>query len=68
MAYYVGSRVRIRRMLQGLTQQELASRAGISTQQVSRIERDLVQPRWTTIARLAAALDIDNPLELLDDS
>jgi transcriptional regulator with XRE-family HTH domain len=65
--YYVGRRVRTRRMLQGWTQHELANRAGFSPHHVSRIERDLVQPRWTTITRLAAALDIDDPLKLLDD-
>jgi transcriptional regulator with XRE-family HTH domain len=54
-------------MLRGWTQHELACRAGISKEQVSNIERDLVQPRWTTITRLADALDIEDPFELLDD-
>jgi transcriptional regulator with XRE-family HTH domain len=67
MASYVGSKVRTRRLRQGWTQHQLASYAGITTEQVSRIERDLVQPRWKTIIRLADALDIDNPFELLDD-
>jgi transcriptional regulator with XRE-family HTH domain len=59
MASYVGSKVRTRRLRQGWTQHQLASYAGITTEQVSRIERDLVQPRWKTIIRLADALDID---------
>jgi transcriptional regulator with XRE-family HTH domain len=46
-----------------LTQEELAEAAGVSRDQVSRIERDEVDPRFRTIRKLAGALDAD-PREL----
>jgi transcriptional regulator with XRE-family HTH domain len=41
----------------GLTQQELADKAGTTQTTVARIERDAVQPEITTIRKLAA-LDV----------
>jgi transcriptional regulator with XRE-family HTH domain len=46
-----------------LTQDELAEAAGISRDQVSRIERNAVDPRFSTIRKLASALGIE-PREL----
>jgi transcriptional regulator with XRE-family HTH domain len=46
-----------------LTQEELGNVAGVSRDQVSRIERDEVDPRFSTIRKLADALDAD-PREL----
>src|SRR5215208_3490586 len=46
-----------------LTQEELGEAAGVSRDQISRIERNEVDPRFSTIRKLAKALDID-PREL----
>jgi len=46
-----------------LTQAELGESAGVSRDQVSRIERDEVDPRFSTIRKLARALEVD-PREL----
>jgi transcriptional regulator with XRE-family HTH domain len=46
-----------------LTQAELGEAAGVSRDQVSRIERDEVDPRFSTIRKLARALEVD-PREL----
>src|SRR5215469_466252 len=44
----------------GLTQEELAERAGLHAQEISRLERDVVRsPRSTTVAFLADALKLD---------
>jgi transcriptional regulator with XRE-family HTH domain len=41
-----------------ITQEELAFDAGITVSALSRIERGLNSPGWTTVLRLAAALDL----------
>ncbi len=53
-----------------ITQEQLAFDAGITASALSRIERGLNSPGWTTVRRLAEALDI-SLLELvgeLDDA
>jgi transcriptional regulator with XRE-family HTH domain len=47
----------------GLTQKQLAERAGVSQQYVSRIESNCVNVGPKTVGRLASALEMD-PLEL----
>jgi transcriptional regulator with XRE-family HTH domain len=42
----------------GITQEELAFDAGITASALSRIERGLNSPGWTTVRRLAEALDV----------
>ena len=49
-----------------MTQEQLASAAGISSRQLVRIERDEVEPRFSTILKLAEALEVE-PSELVDD-
>jgi transcriptional regulator with XRE-family HTH domain len=49
-----------------LTQAQLGKLAGVNRDQVSRIERDEVDPRFSTIRKLATALDVE-PDKLLDD-
>lgn len=51
--------LRARRQALGLTQLEVASRAGISRNQVSRLEVEAHGPRLSTIRALARALDCD---------
>ncbi len=41
-----------------MSQEELAGDAGISTAALSRIETAVSNPTWTTVRRLAGALDI----------
>jgi transcriptional regulator with XRE-family HTH domain len=59
----IGRQVRALREEQLLTQDELAEAARISRDQVSRIERDAVDPRFSTIRKLAKALGV-HPREL----
>lgn len=41
---------------QGITQEDLAHDAGITTGTLSKIERCLANPSWTTVERIAGAL------------
>ncbi|MBA3808343.1 MAG: helix-turn-helix transcriptional regulator [Solirubrobacterales bacterium] len=41
-----------------ITQEQLAFDAGITVSALSRIERGLNSPGWTTVQRLADALDL----------
>ncbi len=43
-----------------LTQAELADRAGIALSSLVRIENDQVDPRFSSIRKLAAALGVDH--------
>lgn len=57
---------RLRRGL-GLSQEELGARAGIQMADISRYESASRDPRISTVARLAAALDV--PIaDLLEDA
>jgi transcriptional regulator with XRE-family HTH domain len=42
-----------------MTQEDVAYHAGISTGSLSRIECSLANPSWTTVTRIAAALDTE---------
>jgi transcriptional regulator with XRE-family HTH domain len=55
----------LRRLREGrlLTQAELAERAGIALSSLVRIENDQVDPRFTSIRKLAQALEV-HPREL----
>jgi len=55
---YIGEYLKRARYRAGLTQQELADKAGTTQTTVARIERDAVEPEITTIRKLAAALDV----------
>ena len=52
-------RIKRRRELLGLTQQEVADQCGVLSLQVSRWERKISKPRQETLERLAGALDVD---------
>ncbi len=52
----LGLEIRLRRQEVGLTQAELAQRAGISRKQVMRIERGQVEAHGSTLARLREGL------------
>jgi transcriptional regulator with XRE-family HTH domain len=59
----IGAQLREAREQALLTQEELAARAGLQPFTISRIETDKVEPRFSTIRKLAKALDMD-PKEL----
>jgi transcriptional regulator with XRE-family HTH domain len=61
----IGENVLTYRETAGLTQKELAERAGLSASYVSRIERGKANPRLLALDRLAQALGA-NVAELLD--
>jgi transcriptional regulator with XRE-family HTH domain len=42
----------------GETQEDLAHRAGLTVAAFARIERGHANPTWTTVSRIAEALDI----------
>ncbi len=61
---YVGEQLKKLRTLRALTQAEVAQRAGVTTATVARIERNEIEPRMTTLRKLAQALEVD-PAELV---
>ena len=60
----IGTQLREARERALLTQAELGARAGLQPLTISRIETDKVEPRYSTIRKLAKALGVD-PAELL---
>jgi transcriptional regulator with XRE-family HTH domain len=62
---HIGERLKRQRTRRALTQAELAGRAGVTTATVARIERDEIEPRMTTLRKLAQALEVD-PTELVE--
>jgi transcriptional regulator with XRE-family HTH domain len=53
-----GARLRQLREAAGLTQQELADRAGMHRFGVAKLERDERHPSWATVQALAGALGL----------
>ena len=58
-AYGVARQIIDLREKHSLTQVELADKAGISQAQLSRIERGVVSPTTTTLAKIAEVLGAD---------
>jgi transcriptional regulator with XRE-family HTH domain len=54
-----GANLRRARKEAGLSQEALAFKAGLHTTEISRLERAVRDPRLSTIARLARALEMD---------
>ena len=52
----LGGSIRGRRTELGWTQSELAERSGVPQADISRIENDRLDARWSTLQRLLAAL------------
>ena len=63
---YIGERLKTLRVRRALTQQELADRAGVSSNALNRIELNKAEPHMSTLRKLAKALDVD-PTELLGE-
>ncbi len=64
LVVYVGDNLKKLRVLNALTQAELAQSAGLTPAAVARIERNEAEPRMTTLRKLAEALGV-NPAELV---
>ena len=63
---YIGDRLKTLRIRRALTQQELADRAGVSSNALNRIELNKAEPHMSTLRKLAKALDVD-PTELVGE-
>jgi DNA-binding XRE family transcriptional regulator len=61
----IGQSVKQQRVRKFMTQEQLAKAAGISPRQLVRIEKNDVEPRFSTILKLGKALGV-NPSELVD--
>jgi transcriptional regulator with XRE-family HTH domain len=66
-AVKIGRRLRTERTRRFLTQEQLAQKAGISQKQLSKIENDEVEPRFSTILSLADALGVEPEIFLEGD-
>lgn len=64
---YIGDKLRDTRKRKLLTQEQLAERSGVGIATIIRVERNQVEPRGSTIRKLADALDVD-PGELVSDA
>ena len=63
-AYLIGQAVRDRRLALGLSQVELASRAGMTQPALSRLEAGGVIPTIPLLDRISAALDADLTVQI----
>jgi transcriptional regulator with XRE-family HTH domain len=55
---YIGDRLRDLRKRKLLTQEQLADRSGVGIATIVRVERNQVEPRGSTIRKLAEALNV----------
>ena len=63
----LGERMRAVRKQRGYTLKEVAERAGFTASLISQIERDLVDPPFSTLKRIVGALDLPL-LTLIDEA
>ncbi|NNF63192.1 MAG: helix-turn-helix domain-containing protein [Acidimicrobiia bacterium] len=63
MTHSIGPTLKNLRTQRGLTVTEVASNAGIAQPNLSRLEAGLVDPRWSTVAKVMGALDV-SPADL----
>ena len=61
---YIGDRLRQIRKRALMTQEQLAERSGVGIATIVRIERNQVEPRGSTVRKLAEALEVP-PYELV---
>lgn len=62
---FLGAKVRERRDLRGLTQQELADKSGLSKVTIGQIERGNAEPSIGTLGKIAQALECELELDFL---
>ena len=60
----IGERLKDLRIARALTQEELAAKAGMGKNTVNRMERNITEPRPSTLRKLSEALGVD-PAELV---
>jgi HTH-type transcriptional regulator/antitoxin HipB len=64
-AFHIGEEVRRLRAERGLSQQELAERIGVTQSVVARLEAGGVEPRLSTLDRVAQALGVELEVHFL---
>ena len=68
----IGRSIKIIREKRGMLQQDLAEKANLAQNVISRIERDVHQPKHETLTRIADALEVPQDVfyyyELLNSS
>ena len=57
--YWVSKNIKKQRKNKGWTQKQLAEKMGIKQQQLSRWEKDKIEPAVSSIVAIAKALDVD---------
>ena len=62
----INAKIKLRRIQQKLTQQELSDKSGVSQQLISKIENGKAQPSLRTITKLANVLKLDIDLKVKD--
>ena len=62
---YIGTKLNQLRTQEALTQRDLSERTGLSLAAISRIEQNQVEPRLSTVRRLAEALGV-HPSQLME--
>ena len=60
----INETIKLRRVEQKLTQQELSDKSGVSQQLISKIENGKAQPSLRTITKLAEVLKLDIDLKV----
>ncbi|WP_332695171.1 helix-turn-helix domain-containing protein [Halalkalibacter lacteus] len=63
-----GKAVKIRRMKKGWSIEKLSEKSDVSVNTISKIERGNVNPKLTTIYKLANGLNLKHPEELLTEA
>lgn len=59
MSEHFAFRLRELRKAAGLTQPELAERAGVSAKAIANLEQGIREPAWSSVLALAGALGVD---------
>lgn len=54
----IGENIKLQRELKKMTQEELANRALVSVNVISRLERGIANPRVSTLYKMALILDV----------
>ena len=62
----INETIKLRRVEQKLTQQELSEKSGVSQQLISKIENGKAQPSLRTITKLAEVLKLDIDLKVIE--
>ena len=63
---YIGTKLNQIRTREALTQRDLSERTGLTIATISRIEQNQVEPRLSTVRKLANALGV-HPSQLMEN-